>query len=103
MILRSIFLFSMATAALGAAVSVPSLTAQQIVDRNAAARGLYFRVELLKPDQMLDIRVHLGLRESYQTPRWEGGGRMSDGGGRRSGLLYHRGRAHSSTVRAAGS
>jgi hypothetical protein len=39
MILRSIFLSSMATAALGAAVSVPSLTVQQIVERNAAARG----------------------------------------------------------------
>jgi hypothetical protein len=39
MILRSIFLSSIATAALGAAVSVPSLTAQQIADRNAAARG----------------------------------------------------------------
>jgi hypothetical protein len=39
MILRSIFLSSIATAALGAAVSVPSLTAQQIVDRNASARG----------------------------------------------------------------
>jgi len=39
MILRSIFLSLVATAALGAAVSVPSLTAQQIVDRNAAARG----------------------------------------------------------------
>jgi hypothetical protein len=39
MILRSLLLSSLATAALGAAVSVPSLTAQQIVDRNAAARG----------------------------------------------------------------
>jgi hypothetical protein len=39
MILRSILLSSIATAALGAAVCAPSVTAQQIVDRNAAARG----------------------------------------------------------------
>ena len=29
--------------------------------RDAAARGLYLGVELLKPDQMLDIRIHVEI------------------------------------------
>jgi hypothetical protein len=29
--------------------------------RDAAAGGLYLGVELLKPDEMLDIRVHFGM------------------------------------------
>ena len=33
-----------------------------------------FGVESLKPDQVLDIGVHVGLRESYQTPVVEGWG-----------------------------
>src|ERR1700692_3740104 len=39
MILRTLFLSSIATAAMAASVNTPTLSVQQIVERNAVARG----------------------------------------------------------------
>ena len=35
--------------------------------RDAAAGGLYLRVEVLKPDQVLDIGIHVGTSELIST------------------------------------
>ena len=73
--------------------------------RDASTPGFDLGVELLQPDQMLNIRIHVGTRESYQTAGdWGSGIGIGIGNRKREiGMLGPSCRAHSSMVRAAGS
>ena len=52
--------FTAATAAVACSSRAASASCTAGDLRDAAARGLDLGVEVLKPDQMLDIRVHVG-------------------------------------------
>ena len=53
--------FTAATAAVACSSRVASASWTRGDLGDTAACGLYLRVELLKPDQMLDIGVHVGI------------------------------------------